>query len=152
MAEVYDAPAEAGALMQSAFCRYNFGMRWHLCPSVASVGLALSAVGAAAQPTLTAGATTTHAIRGGETQTFGVDVAAGEFIQVTLDGRGTLLRLTIQWREGETLATRERRAGLRTPIMWAAVADRSTALAFAVTSLEQPGPDHRFAIALDGLL
>jgi CHAT domain-containing protein/tetratricopeptide (TPR) repeat protein len=90
-----------------------------------------------------------QAIRAGETQAFSVDVAAGEFIQVTLDGRGTLLRLTITSREGETLATRERRAGLRTPIMWAAVADRSTTLVFAVTSLEQPGPERRFAIALD---
>jgi hypothetical protein len=51
--------------------------------------------------------------------------------------------------EGATLATRERLAGVRTPITWAAVVDRSTTLAVEVTSLEQPGTERPIAIAVD---
>lgn len=123
-------------------------MRIRVAASVAGLLVAAAGVRLSAQDVLAPAQSLTQTLPSGETRRFVLDaVPAGDAVQITLNGHGALLRLTVTDSEGVPLVTRERRAGLRTPIVWVAVAERTGAIGLAVTSLESGAQSRPFTLA-----
>lgn len=117
--------------------------------AVTCLALALTATHPSAQAPLAVGRSA-HDLAAGEARTFTIDMPAGRFVQLTMDGRGALLRLVVATASGRVLASRERRGGLRMPIVWAYVADSPVSLVVTLESLEGGSAPRRVSVHLEG--
>lgn len=94
-----------------------------------------------------AGDAITLTIGVGESVAHELDLPSGELVEIAVDGRGAMLRVSVD-AGGPSIAVRERHAGIRTPIIWAHVTEQPTALVVRVTSLETAGPPRSVSIRL----
>jgi CHAT domain-containing protein/tetratricopeptide (TPR) repeat protein len=125
-------------------------MRLWCC--LAICGLTLGGLHAQSNETSLQVGRSDHEIAAGETQRFAVDLSAGQFARLMVDGRGTLAHLSITAPQDEPLgplADRERRGGVREPIVWSFVADRTMRVSLAIESRESGGPTRQYSLTFE---
>lgn len=136
--------------------RFAIALLVFLAPPIAAAGQVPTA-------SLLAGSPVHREIAAGEAHVFALALEANEFVHLTLDGEGALIRLSITEQddlvanpsrtsasrdERRMITERERRGGVRAPIEWAHVTTRAITMLVTVESLEHPGPQRPYALAL----
>ena len=83
------------------------------------------------------GGTVSLDIPAAQTRVLTLAIDARTFVRLTVDGGGALVRLSVAPRDGAPIDTRDRRAGVRTPLTWAHVTTDEATMLVSVTSLER---------------